>query len=156
MERRLPNLGKADVMTTQAEEPRNPRFRKSTLGLLLATALLTAVAFIVGISDNPPGIALLYAAGLTLVLAAAHRWRKPRAFGLLLLASVIGFFLTAVIHNFAEVGAERIAHIPILSWPLAVIGVVGFFMAIIICPMGVVVGAVGAVVTALRNDLKPA
>jgi hypothetical protein len=143
-------------MTIRPEGTTNPRGRRTTLGLLLATVVLTAAAFFVGISDNPPGIALLYAAGLTLVLALAHRWRKPRAFGILLVASILGFFLTAVIHNFAEVGAERIAHIPLLSWPLAAIGVAGFFMAIIICPMGVVVGAVGAIVTALRNDLKPA
>jgi len=143
-------------MTTRDEGTTFPRSRKTTLGLLLATVFLTVVAFIVGIADNPPGIFLLYAAGLTLVLAFSHRWRNPKAFGLLLLASALGFLVTVVIHNFAEVGADRIAHIPVLSLPLAAISVVSFLLAVIVCPAGILVGMVGGIITAARTEPGPA
>jgi hypothetical protein len=72
-------------MTTPQEKTPLFRFRSGTLGLLALTAVLTTAALIVGFSDNPPGIALLYAAGVTLVLAGTHHWRSPRRFGLLLI-----------------------------------------------------------------------
>jgi hypothetical protein len=101
------------------------------------------MASLVGISDNPPGIALLYAAGVCLVLAVAHRWRSPRKFGLLMGGSVIAFFVMVVIHNFAEVGAERIAHLPAIAVPLSAISVLGFILAVIICPAAVAIGLIG-------------
>jgi hypothetical protein len=136
-------------MTTPQEKTPLFRFRSGTVGLLALTAVLTAAALIVGFSENPPGIALLYAAGVTLVLAGTHHWRSPRRFGLLLIGSVAGFFITVVIHNFAEVGAERIAHLPVLATILSIISVAGFFLAVIVFPMGGIVGALGTVFSAL-------
>ena len=117
--------------------------RGSTLGFLGATAFLTLAASLVGIADNPPGILLLYGAGICLVLAVVHRWRSPNRFGYLLGGSVIGFFLMVVIHNFAEVGAERIAHLPAIALFLSAISVVGFIAAVILCPAAVAVGLIG-------------
>ena len=117
--------------------------RGSTLGFLGATALLTLAASLVGISDNPPGILLLYGAGICLVLAMAHRWRSPTKFGYLLGGSVVGFFIMVVIHNFAEVGAEQIAHLPAIALFLSAISVVGFITAVILCPAAVAVGLIG-------------
>jgi len=109
--------------------------------------VLTAAALLVGITDNPPGIALLYGAGLTLVLTVTHRWKSRRSYGLLILGAVVGFFILAAIHNFAEVGAERIAHIPVIPLILSAISVVGFLAALIVCPVACLVGAVGWVAT---------
>lgn len=117
--------------------------RGSTLGFLAATAILTLAASLVGIADNPPGILLLYGAGICLVLAIAHRWRSPDKFGFLLIGSVIGFFFMAVIHNFAEVGAEKIAHLPVIALFLSAISVIGFITAVIVCPAAVAVGLIG-------------
>jgi hypothetical protein len=117
--------------------------RWSTLGFLGATAVLTLAAFLVGVDDNPPGIFLLYAAGACLVLALAHRWRTPSRFGLLLGGSIVGFFIMVMVHNFAEVGAEQIAHLPALALALSAISVVGFFLAVIVCPAAAAVGLIG-------------
>lgn len=117
--------------------------RGSTLGFLSAAAFLTLAAFLVGIADNPPGILLLYGAGICLVLAMAHRWRSPKKFGYLLGGSVIGFFIMVVIHNFAEVGAEKIAYLPAVALFLSAISVVGFITAVILCPAAVAVGLIG-------------
>lgn len=137
------------------KQPTPPRAGRTTIGLLAAAAALTVAALGVGVSDNPPGIALLYGAGLTLVLAFSHRWRNPRSFVILLLVSVAGFFLTAVIHNFAEVGAQRIPDLPALAAILSGISVVGFILAVVICPAGCVVGAVGGLVTAFNSGRRP-
>jgi hypothetical protein len=122
-----------------------------TLWFLIATVLLTSAAFIVGIADNPPGILLLYGAGLTLILAITHRWRTPERFGFLLLGALLGFFIMVVVHNFAEVGAERIAHIPVLAPLLSAVSVIGFFMAVIVCPAAGMVGAIGSMITLARR-----
>jgi hypothetical protein len=117
-----------------------------------ATLILVVAAFAVGISDNPPGIVLLYGAGMTAVLTLAHGWRSPEKFGYLLLGSILGFFVMAVIHNFAEVGAERISHLPVLAFLLTVVSVVGFFAAVIVCPAAGVVGFLGWVATVVRKS----
>ena len=54
-------------------------------------------------------------------LAVTHRWRSPIRFAYLLAGAVIGFFVMAAIHNFAEVGAERISHLPVLAYPLSAV-----------------------------------
>jgi hypothetical protein len=130
-------------MATKKDPRGDHRLRNRTLGFLAATAVLTAAALVVGISDNPPGIILLYGAGLTLVLSLTHRWRRPDRFGLLLLGSVIGFVLMGVLHNFAEVGAHRIPHLPILALLLSGVSVVGFIAAVIVCPVAGAVGLIG-------------
>jgi hypothetical protein len=100
-------------------------------------------ALLVGISDNPPGIILLYGAGLTAVLAVVHRWRSARRFGYLVLSAALGFLVLAAIHNFAEVGAEGLSHLPVVAYPLAAVSVVGFMLAVVVCPAAVLVGVVG-------------
>jgi hypothetical protein len=120
--------------------------------LVGATFVLVFAAFAVGISDNPPGIALLYGAGLTGVLVVTHRWRNPHNFGYLLLTAIVGFFLMVLIHNFAEVGAERISHLPVLALPLTAISVVGFVAAVILCPAAGVVGFLGWIATVGRRS----
>jgi MFS family permease len=137
------------LMTEQTES--SSPSKRTTLWLLGATVVLTAAALVVGISDNPPGIALLYGAALTLVLAGTHGWRSPQKFALLLVGALLGFFVLAVIHNFAEVGAHRIAQIPVLPLILTVISVVGFIAALIVCPMAALVGAVGCVANLKRR-----
>jgi hypothetical protein len=134
---------RVDLMSKQTKHFSRFKPRGSTLGFLGATAILTLAASLVGISDNPPGIFLLYGAGICLVLAIAHRWRSPDKFGFLLVGSVIGFFIMVVLHNFAEVGAEKIAHLPAIALFLSAISVVGFIMAVIICPAAVAVGLIG-------------
>ncbi len=130
--------------------------RKSTAFFLIATGILTLAALVVGVSDNPPGIALLYSAGLMSVLAIAHRWRQPRRFGILFLGAIVSFFIMAMLHNFAEVGADRISHLPGLAVVLSGISVIGFVAAVIVCPMAGAVGAVGMVATAGRQLRKGA
>ena len=71
-----------------------------------------------------------------------------------MLGAVAGFFVLAVVHNFAEVGADRIADIPVVPQVLTVISVAGFLAAVIVCPMAGIVGAVGWVVNLGRDSRR--
>lgn len=143
-------------MKTKGSKNARRNARSGTVFLLIVAACLAALALQVGVSDNPPGIALLYAAGIALVLAGAHNWRTPRSFGFLLLFSAVGFVLSVLIHNFSEVGAQRIAHLPVLAGLLGGISVITFFLAVIVCPMGGLVGAIGGVITIVVNRHRTA
>lgn len=136
-----------------ADEDSSARFRlrRSTMWFLGATAILIVAASLVGVADNPPGVALLYGAGLAAVLAVSHRWKTPRKFGFLLLGAVLGFFIMVVVHNFAEVGAERIPHLPVLAFLLSALSVIGFIVAVIICPVVGLVGLFGWMATTGRK-----
>ena len=134
-------------MTTNDGGPSRFKLRGTTLSFLTATAVLTAAAFFVGVADNLPGVLLLYSAGLTLVLAVTHRWKNPKNYGFLLLAAVLGFFFMVVLHNFAEVGAERIPDMPVLAFLLTSVSVIGFILALFVCPMAGIVGFFGWVAT---------
>jgi hypothetical protein len=139
-------------MVADMESPSRFRLHTSTLLFLGATVILAIAASLVGISDNPPGIALLYGAGLTIALAIAHRWESPQKFGLLFLGSLVGFFIMVVIHNFAEVGADRIANLPALAFLLSAISVIGFIAALVVCPMTGLVGAIGWIATLGKQE----
>ena len=132
-------------MSLQGETNTIFRLHRSTIWFLIAAVILTIAASLVGIADNLPGIALLYSAGLALVLAVSHRWKRPDRFGFLFLAAVVGFFVMVVVHNFAEVGADRLSHLPALALLLSAFSVVGFITAVIICPVAGVVGVLGFV-----------
>ena len=56
-------------------------------------------ALVVGIDDNPPGIALIFGAMICLIASAVWTWRRPRSFLLLFAGSVLGFVVFAVLHN---------------------------------------------------------
>jgi hypothetical protein len=114
-------------------------------------------ALIVGIGDNPPGLALMYGAVVCLIAAAVWRWRRPKSFFLLFALSGLGFIVFAVLHNlFYAVGeATNAAWIDVVTEALHV---ASFLVAVVICPCGVLVGLVGWLVALLgsRGGSKPA
>jgi hypothetical protein len=112
--------------------------------------LALVAAVIVGISDNLPGLALLYGAVVCLIVAVAWRWRRPRSFFLLFALSGAGFFIFAVLHNlFYAIGkASTAAWIHVVTEGLHV---VSFLVAVLICPPGILVGLVGWLIVGLRS-----
>ena len=128
-----------------------PRNRRCTAVCLGIAGLLAIAAGIVGISDNPPGILLAYAAATALVLAFVHPWRSSRKYRYLLYASVLSFVVLAALHNVFEVVAGGMAGPGFVVAVLQGIQVAAFLIAVLICPPAIVVGAVGAVVMWIRN-----
>ena len=66
-----------------------PPHRTATLALIVLAAVLAAAAYLIGVDDNPPGIALAALSGALFVTAFVHHWRSPRRF-LLLSATSLG------------------------------------------------------------------
>jgi hypothetical protein len=128
-----------------------PRSRRVTVLLLVIAGVLAAAAAIVGISDNPPGILLAYGAAAALVLAFVHPWRTSRRFRYFFYISFVGFAVLVVVHNVFEVVAGRIDGPGFVVAVLQGIQVAAFLIAVLICPPALVIGAVGAIVMAIRN-----
>lgn len=130
----------------------------SRLGIRTALVAMGCVAIagalVVGISDNPPGIALVYGGLVCLVLAAVCRWRRPRSFVLLLAASALGFVVFAILHNLLY-GLATMVDLAWLEGTLQVLHVAAFLIALLLCPVGVLVGLVGWVAAVFRSRREP-
>ncbi len=123
------------------------RSRKVTLVLVTICCVSLTVAFFIGISDNLPGLLLCYVAVIALILAFVHTWRRVKSFLILLGASLIGFPLFVILHNLFYGLGQVAADIIVLGYLLEFLHAVFFLVAIMVCPPGVLIGAVGSVVT---------
>ena len=132
-----------------------PRNRIRTLILLAVCGVLAIAAGTVGIDDNPPGIVLAFLSACAFVLAFAHPWRASKQFLYLLVASVLGLIVFGVLHNVFQVIAGRSGGSGLFYGLLSGASVVSFLVAILVCPIGVLVGAIGAFVTSIRNRRPP-
>jgi len=130
------------------------RNRKITLVFLWIFCLSLASAFIVGISGNRMGIMLCYMATAALVLALTHRWRKMKKFLILLVASLIGFPVFVVLHNVFYGLAELAGNIIVLRGLLEFLHAAFFLIALMLCPCGAAIGAVGSLVLLCRRRGK--
>ncbi len=72
--------------------------------IYLSLSIISMVAaMIVSIPDNPPGIILSFMSSLLFILAFTHNWKQPKSYIILIISSVFGFVLFAVLHNVFEV-----------------------------------------------------
>jgi len=122
-----------------------------TLVLLVGCCLLAVAAAGVGISDNPPGILLAFLAATAFVLAFVHPWKASKQFTRLLAWSALGIIAFAVLHNVFEAIASNLGGRGVLYGVLNGIGGALFLFALIVCPMGLLVGAIGAAVMSRRE-----
>ena len=111
---------------------------KRTLVFFVVCGALAAAAGVVGIDDNSVGGSLAWLSAIALVLAFAHPWRTSRRFLLLTGASVLAFVALVVGGGVIDnAGVD--------------VGGVAFLLAIFVCPAGLVVGVIGAVVTLVAS-----
>ena len=129
---------------------------KATFILLAICCASLIVAFLIGISDNWPGILLCYLAASAFILAFVHTWRKVKYFLILSGASLVGFFLFAVLHNVFYGLGQMVANIIVLSHLLEFLHVVFFILAVIFCPAGLLIGVVGSVLMYFKQRKSPA
>ena len=127
------------------------RDRRATLILIAMGCGFLAAALLIGISDRPPGLALVYLAVAAWILAFARRWRRVRSFVILLGVGLLGFLLTVILHNVLYALSELAADMVVLASVLGFFEVVFFLIAVFVCPPGILIGAVGSVVMAVSN-----
>ena len=129
--------------------------RNRTFIFLAIGGLSVIAAVTVGIDDNPPGILLAFLSTTASILAFVHPWRTSRQFRLLLYASALGFVVFGFLHNLLEGFASILGSSGLVHDFLNLIAVAFFLIAILVCPPGLLVGAVGAVVMSIRNRHRP-
>ena len=128
--------------------------RRLTLLWCVISCASLASAFIVGISDNLPGLTLCYIAAISFILAFVHTWRKVKPFLLLLAASLVGFFVFVVLHNLFYAFEQFVSAIVILKQLLGFLHAVFFLIAVLLCPAGALVGAIGSLITTITHFHK--
>jgi len=127
------------------------RDRKTALILTAIFCALLIAAFIVGISDNIPGIVLCFLAATIPVIAFTYTLRELKKFLILLGASVGGFFIFVVLHNAFYALGIITSHIIVLCHLMEALSVVSFCIAVFLCPAAFLVGAVGSIALATRK-----
>ena len=115
-------------------------------------SLISALA--IGIDDNPPGIALFYIAVISLILAFVHPWRKVKNFLNLAIASLIGFLVFVVLHNLLDALGEM-TDIALLSQIIQFFSGASFNIALLVCPVGLLIGFAGGTVLFFKNKKRP-
>lgn len=73
----------------------------------------------------------------------------------LLYVSILGFVVFGLLHNVFEAIASYLGGSGLLNGLLNDIGGFLFLVAVLVCPPGLLVGAVGAVVMSIRNRRQP-
>lgn len=79
---------------------------------------------------------------------------KLKKFLILTGASAAGFFIGIFLHNFLYAAAVLTSHIAVLHYLFEVLHAIFFFLAILVCPIGFLVGAVGSAVLLLSKKSK--
>ena len=125
--------------------------RRITLLLIALAIIAITIGLIIGISDNPPGIIILYAGILLLIISFIHTWRKIRPFLILLLISSVAVPVFVVLHNIFFGIAELNSDARLLYEVLSFFDAMSFIIALIICPSGIVVGLGGALILFIRS-----
>ena len=118
------------------------RWRRSG-AWLAAGAVLIGAALAVGIDDNLPGVALLYLGAAAVVLAFTHSLRTTRQFRRLALSAVATFAVSAVLHNVLEFGAQMLGVETVVGRALDVVQTAFFLAAVLLCPIALIVAAIG-------------
>lgn len=126
---------------------------KRTIGFVGLALWFPLLSLMVGIDDNPPGLALLSLGFASFILIFVHRWRSVKQFGLLLLASAVGFPVAVVLHNVLDVLAGKAGGIAVVEPVLSALAVVFFFVAVFLCPVGSLIGIVGCLVMFVRKKI---
>ncbi len=113
--------------------------QKRFLILAAIFCALVVSAILVGVSDNMPGIVLCYLATTIPVIALTYTWQEVKKFLLIMGISAGAFIVSVFLHN--AISALFDIEEPVF-----------FIMAIFVCPIGFLVGAVGSIVLTIKKS----
>ena len=125
---------------------------KTAQWILVAAGVLTgSIALVIGVSDNLPGIILIYV-GLTCLAGAwVWNWPSPREFWILLLISLAAFPVGVVLHNLIYALGTMVVGNRILTGLLGFLG--GFFFLVAVMAVGptALVALIGGIYTSWQG-----
>jgi hypothetical protein len=127
------------------------KVKKTRLILLLAGIVLITLGNIIGVSDNPPGIILAYIGIIIFATAFVYDWTKIKKLITLIILSVLGFPLFALLHNLFHAWATLVTELIIIKSILEILGVIFFLAALFICPAGFFAGITGIIINITKK-----
>ncbi len=127
------------------------RIKTAQLILIAAGSLAGAAAFLIGVSDNPPGILLLYAGLSCLAGAWVWNWRSPRDFWVLLLLSLAGFPIGVIMHNLLYALGTAVSGIRFLFVIVEFLGAFFFLVAVMAVGPTALVALAGGIFTSWQG-----
>jgi hypothetical protein len=136
------------VMWESLSTPHNRHRTYALLGISVALALAAAA---VGVDDNPPGLLLAFLSGAAFTVAFVHPWRTTRKFQALMMASILGLVVFAILHNVFHALATVVGPSGLAGNLVGGLGILSFFIALLLCPPAFLVGMVGAIVMFFRE-----
>jgi nitroreductase len=119
---------------------------------LIAAALVSGgAACLVGVSDNPLGIILLYMALIGLAWAWVWNWKSPRDFWILLGISLAVFPVGVILHNLFDALGTLVGGIVFLAGLVGFLN--GFFFMVAVMAVGpaALVALIGGIFTSWRG-----
>jgi len=69
-------------------------------------------------------------------------------------ASFVGFFVSVVLHNFLYAAAEITKEIAVLPYIFVALHILFFSLAVLFCPAGFLIGAVGSIVLFIKEKRR--
>jgi len=119
--------------------------------LIAAGVLCGAIALVIGISDNLPGIILLYVGLVCFAWAWVWNWRSSREFWILLLISLAAFPVGVVFHNLLYALGTLVVGTRILFAIVDFIGAFFFLVAVVAAGPAALVALVGGIYTSWQG-----
>lgn len=99
-----------------------------------------------------PPIIFSILGGVLLFLTKKEKVKgRLRKFLILTGASATGFFISVFLHNFLYAAAILTSQITLLRYLFEVLHTVFFFIAVPLCPLGFLIGAVGSIVILIKK-----
>ncbi len=120
--------------------------------ILFAVCLLTGMAgFLIGISDNIPGIILLVVSILSAFGVWVWNWRHPRRFWILLGAAILSFPVGVVLHNLFYGLGTLTSEYKILAGALGLLEVIFFVIAVLFAGPAALTALIGGIITSWKG-----
>lgn len=120
--------------------------------VLLGAGLVSGVgSLVLGVSDNPPGIMLLYFALTCLAGAWVWNWPSPRDFWLLLIAALAAFPVGAILHNLLYALGTMLDQIPVIRELAGFLGVFFFLVAVMAAAPAALVALLGGIIVSWQG-----
>jgi nitroreductase len=120
--------------------------------ILFAVCLITGVtAFVIGISDNIPGILLLLVSISSAFGIWVWSWHYPRKFWILLGAALLSFPVGVVLHNLFYALGTLTSEYKILAGALGFIEVLFFIIAVLFAGPAALIALIGGIITSWKG-----
>lgn len=127
--------------------------RKGTISLMVLGILLIIIAFIIGISGNPPGVGLALIGLALIAFSLVHHWTSPGDYGIMLAIAVISFPVLVLLHNIFDTLNQQISMIPVISQLLGGLAVICFVAGVLFAPAAAMVGLFAGLYHLIKSKL---